>query len=160
MMAGQRTLSKGAIHPVPDDLQLTLGAFDRTLPPLCNASPDRNGFRRLCCRCPHAVRERGAVYCTVFDRPITARDKYGLREWKAVRTAIIERDRSRCAVCGADGHLHVHHIDRDPTNDAPDNLITLCETCHARAHRELARDGGARRVAGVFATRRDRRSRR
>jgi hypothetical protein len=84
MMAGQRTLSKGAIHPVPDDLQLTLGAFDRTLPPLCNASPDRNGFRRLCCRCPHAVRERGAVYCTVFDRPITARDKYGLREWKAV----------------------------------------------------------------------------
>lgn len=98
------------------------------------------------------------MYCTVFDRTITARDKYGLREWKAVRTAILARDRSRCAVCGAHGHLHVHHIDRDPTNDVPDNLITLCETCHARAHRELARDGGAARVVGVFAARRDART--
>lgn len=135
---------------VPGDLQLTLGAFDRTLPPLCNGSPDRNGFRRLCIRCPHALREGGEVYCTVFSRTIRAREKYCLREWKGLRDAILIRDGGKCAVCGAEYHLHVHHIDRDPTNDDPGNLITLCETCHARAHRELVRKGGKERVDLVF----------
>jgi 5-methylcytosine-specific restriction endonuclease McrA len=134
-----------------EELQLTLRAFDRTLPPLCNGSPDRNGFRRLCYQCPHAIREEGSVYCTVFCRTITAREKYGLREWKTLRNVILERDRDRCTVCSATSHLHVHHIDRDPTNDAPDNLITLCETCHARAHRELRKQGGDARVEQVFA---------
>lgn len=140
---------------MPDDLQLTLAAFDRTLPPLCSGSPDRNGFRRLCRRCPHALREGGEVYCLVFDRPITAREKYGLREWKALRAGILARDGGICTVCGAGDHLHVHHIDLDPTNDATHNLICLCETCHARAHRELGREGGAGRVARVFSAGRE-----
>ena len=141
-----------------DDLQLTLGAFDRTIPPLCSGSPDRNGYRRLCRHCPHALREGGEVYCTVFSRTITAREKYGLGAWKALRTSVLTRDRGRCAVCGGEATLHVHHIDRDPTNDAPANLITLCETCHARAHRELCREGGDARVAQVFAAHQDARN--
>ncbi|HDR74193.1 MAG TPA: HNH endonuclease [Methanoculleus sp.] len=155
MPIGRGTEIAGADVRVPDDLQLTLGAFDRTLPPLCSGSPDCNVFRRLCCQCPHALREGGAVYCTVFDRAITARDKYGLAGWKALRTSILVRDGGRCAVCGAITHLHVHHIDRDPTNDAPGNLVTLCEACHARAHRELYREGEAARAAQVLTALRD-----
>lgn len=98
------------------------------------------------------------MYCTVFDRAITAREKYGLAEWKALRTSILARDGGRCAVCGSITHLHVHHIDRDPTNDAPGNLITLCEACHARTHRELYREGEAARAAAAFAAVRDSRS--
>ena len=32
--------------------------------------------------------------------------------------------------------LTVHHIDRDPGNCSPDNLIALCAGCHLAAHRE------------------------
>lgn len=31
--------------------------------------------------------------------------------------------------------FHVHHIDRDPSNNAADNLIGLCHRCHIWRHR-------------------------
>ncbi|MDD2473216.1 MULTISPECIES: HNH endonuclease [unclassified Methanoculleus] len=133
------------------DLQLDLDAFDRThASPLCDGRPDRNGFVRLCCRCPFAVREEGAVFCEEFGVRIRARAKYGLRGWREVRTAVLDRDGGACAVCGATADLHVHHIDLDPTNDDPENLLTLCGICHARVHTELRREGGAARVARVI----------
>lgn len=131
-------------------LQLRLDAFDRTQAPLCGDHPDRNGFRRLCCRCPFAARSEGRIYCERFSAPILARDKYALRGWKEIRDTVLERDGHRCAVCGGGEDLHVHHVDRNPTNDDPANLITLCGICHARVHTELRREGGARRVARVL----------
>ena len=136
---------------VTTDLQLSLDAFDRTLPPLCDGSPDRNGFLGLCYHCPFAVREDGSVFCEEFGISIRAREKYALRGWKAVRTAILERDGEQCAICGGAKDLHVHHIDLDPTHDALANLITLCGICHARVHTDLHREGGAVRVAQVIA---------
>ena len=132
------------------DLQLSLDAFDRTRPPLCDGLPDHNGFISLCCRCPFAVREKGAVFCEEFGVSIRARAKYGLRGWREVRTAVIDRDGGVCSVCGSAGDLHVHHLDLDPTNDDPSNLVTLCGICHARVHTELRREGGAGRVARVI----------
>ncbi|MCA1670458.1 MAG: HNH endonuclease, partial [Thermomicrobia bacterium] len=43
----------------------------------------------------------------------------------------------RCAQCGIGGVLHVHHIiprARGGSNDLS-NLVPLCPTCHALAHR-------------------------
>lgn len=140
-------------------MQLDLDAFDRRLPPLCGGHPERNGFLGLCYRCPFAIREGGAVFCEEFGITIRAREKYALRGWKEVRTAIMGRDGGRCAICGRDDDLHVHHIDLDPTNDAPENLVTLCSICHARAHTDLRRVGGAVRVARVIATARQQRER-
>ncbi len=133
------------------DLQLSLDAFDRRLPPPCGGRPDRNGFLRLCRQCPFAAREGGSLFCEEFGIPITAREKYTLRGWKVVRDAIMDRDGRRCAVCGGGENLHVHHIDLDPTNDTPANLITLCGICHARVHTDLRREGGTERVAKVIA---------
>ena len=135
---------------VSTSIQLNLDAFDRTQPPLCGDDPDRNGFRRLCCRCPFAVRSEGSIHCEEFGIPIRAREKYALRSWKEVRDTILERDGHRCAVCGGEGDLHIHHVDCDPTNDDPGNLVTLCGICHARVHAGLHRAGGAERVARVM----------
>ncbi len=135
---------------MPSDLQLSLDAFDCTQPPLCNGRPDQNGFLRLCCRCPFAVRENGAVSCEEFGVVIRARAKYGLGGWREIRTVVLDRDGGVCAVCGSGMALHVHHIDLDPTNDDPGNLIALCGICHARVHTELRRKGGAGRVARVI----------
>lgn len=57
--------------------------------------------------------------------------------WKNLRDKMVERDNGRCQECGFDENLHVHHIEPlseggDPYN--PDNLITLCRTCHRGKH--------------------------
>lgn len=131
-------------------LQLRLDAFDRSQDPLCNDNPDRNGFRRLCYQCPFAVRTAGVVYCERFEIPIRAREKYALPGWKAIRGTILDRDGQRCTICGGEQDLHIHHLDRNPTNDDPANLLTLCGICHARVHTELRREGGGGRVARVL----------
>lgn len=56
-----------------------------------------------------------------------------------VREYILFRDRHICQCCkgrSKDRILNVHHIEsRQTGGDAPNNLITLCETCHTGHHR-------------------------
>jgi hypothetical protein len=53
-----------------------------------------------------------------------------------VRLAVLERDKHRCLLCGAADNLEVDHI--IPVSDggtaAPENLQTLCRSCH-RSHK-------------------------
>lgn len=56
---------------------------------------------------------------------------------KAAATA-----KAACETCGRSGRLHVHHIDEDPTNNAPSNLKTLCPSCHRRSHSPNFMDDG------------------
>lgn len=41
-----------------------------------------------------------------------------------------------CQYCGRTGIMQVHHIKSKGSggNDTPDNLISLCIDCHAKAH--------------------------
>src|SRR5579864_2818514 len=56
-----------------------------------------------------------------------------------VREYVLARDGHRCQWCqgkSQDRILNVHHIESRKTGgDSPDNLITLCETCHDLIHR-------------------------
>lgn len=55
-----------------------------------------------------------------------------------VREYVLWRDGHRCQCChgkAKDPVLNVHHIESRKTGgDSPDNLITLCETCHKAYH--------------------------
>lgn len=54
-----------------------------------------------------------------------------------LRQAIRNRDNNVCVLCvpGAQGRrLCVHHIDYDKSNCSPDNLITLCLSCHTKTN--------------------------
>lgn len=77
--------------------------------------------------------------------------------WQAARQAVLERDGYRCRMCGANGQnqpdlaekgvvLHVHHIrpfrefgyvpgqnEHYRQANQPENLITLCPSCHRQA---------------------------
>ena len=45
------------------------------------------------------------------------------------REQVLKEFNHRCAKCGAD-RPHLHHIDEDPSNNDPMNLIQLCPNCH------------------------------
>ena len=55
--------------------------------------------------------------------------------WIEIKEVIRQRDKGICILCGADdknlNHRHpIHHIDYNPKNLDPQNLITLCKKCH------------------------------
>ncbi len=59
-----------------------------------------------------------------------------LRAYEGLRRAVLERDGWRCQKCGSLKALEVHHIELRSHQgaDAIENLITLCNVCHACAH--------------------------
>ena len=58
-----------------------------------------------------------------------------------VREYVLFRDNHICQICfgkSKDNILNVHHIQsRQTGGDAPNNLITLCETCHKNLHKNI-----------------------
>ena len=42
--------------------------------------------------------------------------------------------KTMCECCGSPLRLVIHHIDEDWTNNAPENLQTLCDSCHKSWH--------------------------
>ena len=59
--------------------------------------------------------------------------------WAAVRHIVFERDNYRCNECGRAGHLecdHVRPLDKGGDPWDPDNLQTLCRSCHIAKTRE------------------------
>ncbi len=58
--------------------------------------------------------------------------------WAELRRKRLEKDFFRCAICGTAINVIVHHI-RYPvlwgTEDVDNDLITLCDKCHAKVHK-------------------------
>lgn len=48
---------------------------------------------------------------------------------------------SCCEVCGATMKLHAHHIDGNRLNGSPQNIQTLCASCHISHHHHARRAG-------------------
>lgn len=57
------------------------------------------------------------------------------KEWQLKRNAILARDKHQCQFCGYKSDLQVHHISyKNIFAEDPDELITLCSTCHKKMH--------------------------
>lgn len=57
------------------------------------------------------------------------------REFKLIKKIIRQRDQYHCKLCGDPENgqkLSVHHIDYNPKNNVPNNLICLCRLCHGK----------------------------
>lgn len=70
-----------------------------------------------------------------------------------VREYVLFRDKHTCQWChgkSGDEILNVHHRESRKTGgDSPDNLVTLCETCHHKIHREGLEDQVKRKTASL-----------
>jgi len=58
---------------------------------------------------------------------------YSIDWTETLRRSIRERDNYICQICNQYGYP-VHHIDYDKKNCDPDNLITLCRSCHTKTN--------------------------
>lgn len=120
---------------------------------------------KACARCSKAFRPKSSrtAYCSreCANEAHAARmtgegnsrytDGTSYAAWfRAMRPLILERDRRRCVACNAPetfmrvvrkgkGVLrttfHVHHISEDVRDNRPENLVSLCKTCHAVHHK-------------------------
>jgi 5-methylcytosine-specific restriction endonuclease McrA len=65
-------------------------------------------------------------------------------KYRESRRVALERDNHRCRKCGSLDRetLTVHHlVPRSKGGlDSPENLITLCDTCHQEEHKRVSRD--------------------
>jgi 5-methylcytosine-specific restriction endonuclease McrA len=56
--------------------------------------------------------------------------------WQRLRRLALQRAGYKCAWCGRDCLLHVHHTTycRVPFREEMSDLVVLCPNCHKRAH--------------------------
>jgi len=67
--------------------------------------------------------------------------------WKKLVNVVWAHDRGRCQRCGAglgrvQGQFVVHHVDHDPFNNHPLNLVVVCTPCHGDLHSSKGEPGG------------------
>jgi len=62
-------------------------------------------------------------------------------DWtQTLKRSIRERDHYTCQYCGelqGDRAFDVHHIDFDKENCDPNNLVTLCQSCHMKVTKDI-----------------------
>lgn len=77
---------------------------------------------------------RGGCYTEDFE----ISHKMSINDWDCLSKEIRNRDNHECRLCGASGLLHVHHIIPRfvAINNTPQNLVTLCASCHPKVERK------------------------
>lgn len=66
-------------------------------------------------------------------------EKYTIQFNKELKELIRQRDSYQCQLCGMSEcenirKLHIHHINYDKKNCLPNNLISLCTSCHVKTN--------------------------
>lgn len=72
---------------------------------------------------------------------------YASSRWRRLQKAVLKRDGYQCQCCKRYGRMvearivhHIKHVDEYPELAyVPENLISLCDACHNKAHPEKAR---------------------
>jgi HNH endonuclease. len=116
--------------------------------PACGATFNRKRYRGTL---EDSGRYRTRIYCSQSCANTRREVTKSGHHWRAQR-----HRKDSCQACSATTDLHVHHKDRDHTNNDPSNLMTLCASCHLRLHwREdrAARMDAAKRAAATAASR-------
>jgi hypothetical protein len=51
---------------------------------------------------------------------------------KALVDGLLVANNHTCCICNLHGHVEIHHIDSNPSNNSIGNLAVLCRNCHSR----------------------------
>jgi len=114
---------------------------------ICGVKLERKRYNgRLEDRGVFLRRRRCSQACANSRPEPTSADTYHWRARKYRKDA--------CEQCGSPEKLHVHHKDRDRTNNDPVNLATLCDSCHLKLHWREDREKRMAAAAKAARTRR------
>ena len=70
---------------------------------------------------------------------------------EAVKKAVWERDGGRCVLCGEPGSPWCHYISLAQGGlGIPENIVTLCGTCHTRYDQSVDRAAFKEAIAGYL----------
>ena len=61
-------------------------------------------------------------------------EPYSVNWTETLRKSIRQRDKYTCQICEKEPAVQVHHIDYDKKNSNPNNLVTLCKSCHSKTN--------------------------
>ena len=64
------------------------------------------------------------------------KSKKGISILKEDTTNYQKHNTNVCEICGSTDDIEVHHIDKNHNNNNPENLISLCSSCHTRVHNQ------------------------
>lgn len=114
------------------------------LPPSIKAKKDAivRAVRNIPLPTPSLIRIEDAYFdFQTMENPGISGEQYqhGALLWhKNFKTACLTRDNHKCRVCGAKSFLQCHHIRpiKKGGTDKLSNLMTLCESCHEKHHKE------------------------
>lgn len=94
--------------------------------------------KRLCevCQKPIVKYRVNKATCSRSCANVHFRSGEDNGNWKseAYRTTCFEHHDKKCVVCGEENIVAVHHLDENPENNSPENLIPLCPTHHQYWH--------------------------
>jgi len=65
-----------------------------------------------------------------YGKPKTKREVINI----ALKDEIFRKFGNKCGVCSKTEGLHIHHKDKNPTNNRISNLMVLCGVCHKKIH--------------------------
>jgi len=122
------------------------------------AMPKKADPKRTCAFCGKRL-ERKRINGRMEDRAIFLKRKYCNRLCMAqafVKEAVTlstlhwrahQLVGSSCEMCLTMKNLDVHHKDGNPANNTPENLMTLCDSCHLKWHWEHGKQPWKKRLA-------------
>lgn len=77
-------------------------------------------------------------FCCQVHRQAHKCKRYAMKKnYKKVNRYNSKILKNKCQICGYNRLpqiLHVHHIDRNTSNNNIENLLVVCPTCHAEVH--------------------------
>lgn len=59
----------------------------------------------------------------------------GIGYTSVLKRKIKELYENKCSNCLSSNNLHIHHIDKNKSNNDIENLILLCASCHMKIHK-------------------------
>lgn len=106
----------------------------------CTTSPSRRNYKKKFCslecreykRKTDVERRKQSKICTLKKR--------GFYTSRQLRKYIFEFKAKKCEICGYDEYdfcLDLHHRDKNPTNNNPENISILCVICHRKLHKGI-----------------------
>jgi hypothetical protein len=83
---------------------------------------------------PQYIKKKGSSMNLGFDDEKESNRKIRVPIKKSVQRELFNRADNACQLCGTNKRqLHIHHIDKNPSNNSKNNLIVVCAGCHSIA---------------------------